>query len=62
MGNKTCIGHFAHLRGKVHSTSLPGPLIDKQYNVLGMHICLLAWLCDIMHSTWCAGLITEESP
>ena len=37
------IGHRACSRAKDHHTSLPGPLIEKQYRFLGMRACLLAW-------------------
>ena len=32
------IGHHAGIRAKDHHTSLPGPWIEKQYYVLGIHM------------------------
>ena len=36
----------ARSRAEDHHTSLPRPLIEKQYRVLGKHARLLAWLGD----------------
>ena len=40
------IGHHACSRAKDHCTSLPGPLIEKQYCVLRMCACLFTRLHD----------------
>ena len=37
-------GHRARFRVKDHRTSLPGPLIEKQHRVLGMHARLFVRL------------------